>query len=256
MPKEKLVNTSVHSENALRLKTLLLDYHEHRELRAVHPLRERIRELSEWQAERLKRTHQDLYHHPKYHEGLDFLLRDLYAPKDFSQRDDDIERIFPVMVKLLPDSVLYTVANLVELNLLTQQLDLALAEQLFTRMNITQITEPAYAEAYYLCDNKALRLHQIQLIANIGNDLEQYVHSRFLAFTLRMTAGPAELAGLGELHNFLTRGFHAFRAMEQVEQLLEIIVSRETRILDRIYERAPAPFDLQAPDPVPVPAQA
>lgn len=243
MSKEKLLNTKVRSDNAERLRQLLLDYHNFR-YRDDTSLEAEMETLSHWQAERLKATHQDLYQNPRYHEGLEFLLKDLYAPKEFTQRDDDLERIFPVAVKLLPDNLIYTVGLLVELNLLTQQLDHKLADVLFNQLNVNEITEESYCEAYRLCNNKSLRVHQTQLIANIGNDLDVYVRSRLVRLTLKMTRSPAEMAGLGNLHSFLRRGFSAFHQMGGVDELLELIISRESAILDDIYNDKPSPLNL------------
>ncbi|UZE96770.1 FFLEELY motif protein [Alkalimarinus alittae] len=241
MSKEKLIHTKVKSDNAERLRQLLLDYHNFR-YRDDLSLDPYMAKLSQWQADRLKVTHQDLYQAPRYHEGLTFLLKDLYAPKEFTQRDDDLERIFPVAVKLLPDNLIYTIGLLVELNLLTQQLDMALADVLFNQLKVSDISEASYCEAYRLCNNKSQRLHQTQLIANIGNDLDVYVRSRLVRFTLKMTRSPAEMAGLGNLHSFLRRGFSAFQEMNGVDELLTVIISRESAILESIYNNENTPF--------------
>jgi hypothetical protein len=243
MSREKLIKTKVKSVNAERLQQLLLDYH-HFRYRPDKSLEAAMTALSNWQAVRLKKTHNDLYTTQRYHQGLEFLLKDLYAPKEFTRRDDDLERVFPTMVKLLPDNLLYTVSLLVELNLLTQQLDEQLAHALFVELNVDEISENSYCEAYRLCNNKALRAHQTQLIANIGNDLDVYVRSRLIRFTLKVTRSPAEMAGLGNLHSFLRRGFEAFHEMEGVDELLEIIVDRETNILNAIFDNNDMPLHI------------
>lgn len=245
MSKEKLLSTKVKTDNAERLKQLLLDYHNFR-YREDLSLEAPMAKLSQWQADRLKVTHQDLYQAPRYHEGLEFLLKDLYAPKEFTQRDDDLERIFPVAVKLLPDNLLYTISLLVELNLLTQQLDKTLADVLFNQLKVSEISEASYCEAYRLCDNKSQRQHQTQLIANIGNDLDVYVRSRLVRFTLKVTRSPAEVAGLGNLHSFLRRGFSAFQQMNGVDELLAIIIERESAILEAIYNNEDAPLRIES----------
>lgn len=244
MYKHKLLNTKTANATASRLQAVLLEYHELRVALKEHPLKARITELETWQSSRLKKTHADLHSQPSYKEGLNFLLEDLYSPKDFSQRDDDIDRIFPTMVKLLPETLLYTVTTLVELNLISQKLDLALTTTLFATMQVTDITEQSYAEAYQRCDNKSDRLHQIHLIANIGDDLDRYVHSRFLNFTLKMTKRPAEMAGVGALHDFLFRGFSAFKSMNRVDLLLDQIIQRETCLLEQIFEQKKSPLQL------------
>ena len=243
MYRERLINTKVKSGNAERLQQLLLDYHNFR-YRTDKSLETPMARLSSWQAERLKKTHQDLYTTQRYHQGLEFLLEDLYAPKEFTHRDDDLERVFPTMVKLLPDNLLYTVGLLVELNLLTQQLDEQLAHVLFNELKVDDISENNYCEGYRLCNNKAQRAHQTQLIANIGNDLDVYVRSRLVRFTLKVTRSPAEMAGLGNLHSFLRRGFEAFHEMKGVDELLEIIVDRETKILNAIYDNDKTPLNI------------
>ena len=245
MYRHKLLNSRVRTDNAKRLQQLLLDYHDFRNEQAERPALAAIGQLRAWQSDRLKATHGDLYNDPSYRDGLEFLLSDLYAPTQFTRRDDDIDRVFPVMVKLLPDSVLYTVAELVELNLLSQRLDRQLTEVWITLEQ--PLDETSYCEAFRVCGNRDDRLRQIQLVANIGNDLDRYVHSRTISFALGLTEGAADMAGLGELHRFLRRGFAAFREMESVDSLLDRIVERETRILDAIFEGQASPFQVATP---------
>ena len=111
MYRERLVATPTHSDSARRLQLLLLDYHDFRQYKATHSLLEHTFRIADWQAERLKATHADLYQHPGYHTGLEFLLTDLYAPAGMTQRDDNIDRVFPKMVKWLPDNLLDTFAG-------------------------------------------------------------------------------------------------------------------------------------------------
>ena len=242
MSKEKLLSIRPKTAHSRRLQQLLLDYHDYRLQRDAHPLSDFIDYLGDWQVTRLKRTHHDLYLTPQYHDALEFLLKDLYSPKEFTRRDTDLERIFPVMVKLVPDPALGTVANLIELNLLTQKLDEHMAGVLTGEMAVNEITEEAYAEAFRRCDNLTARQHQIFLIQSCGQELEKYVRSRFLSFSLGITEGPAEMAGLGQLHQFLSRGFRSFKAIGGVKPLLDKIMQRESQILDRIQNGFQQPF--------------
>ncbi|WP_020410708.1 FFLEELY motif protein [Hahella ganghwensis] len=245
MSKEKLLSVQPKTPHIRRLQQLLLEYHEYRQQRDHHPLGDFIDYLGDWQVTRLKRTHHDLYTTPQYHDALEFLLKDLYSPKEFARRDADLERIFPVMVKLVPDQALGTVANLIELNLLTQKLDEHMAVVLTEELKVEEITEESYAEAFRRCQNLAAREHQIHLIRSSGEALEKYVRSRFLNFSLAVTQGPAEMAGLGQLHQFLNRGLKAFKSIGGVKQLLTTIISRENEILQRIYTGYEEPFVFQ-----------
>ncbi|MCG8610554.1 MAG: hypothetical protein MI864_08460 [Pseudomonadales bacterium] len=257
MYKEKLLRTKVRTDNAKRLRETLINYCDFRQVNESDSKNRQLAILEQWQSQRLQETHADLHADPEYKEGLDFLLDELYAPKDFTQRDNDIDRIFPMMVRLLPDHLLYTVSLLVELNHLTQSLDYqlldylpALPEAPVDGLDISEyITEEQYAKAYRDCANHPERLHQIQLIANVGDDLNRYVRSKFLSFSLKVTKGAAEMAGVGALHQFLNRGFHAFQRMGDVEKMLAIIIERETHILDQIFQGNPTPFSLENMQP-------
>lgn len=245
MYRDRLIHTPVESDNARQLQNQLLAYHDFRHHKAQHPLAPLLADLGNWQAERLKRTHQDLYRQPDYHQGLNFLLTDLYSATDLSQRDDSIDRVFPKMVKWLPDHLLATFAGLVELNLTTQRLDLDLMETL-NGLNhpINELQEWQYCEAYRASRQLPLRQRQIRLIAEVGGQLDRYVRNRTLGWLLSMTRSAADMAGLADLHDFLHRGYSAFRAMDNVGALIDELVARETRVLERIIDHSPAPFDL------------
>jgi len=49
------------------------------------------------------------------------------------------------------------------------------------------------------------------------------------------------------LHDFLERGFDAFRTMKRADAFLATVVGRETALMEAIYGGATAPF----PDPLP-----
>ncbi len=203
---------------------------------------ERLRALQSWQSERLLETHADLAAHPRYAEGVTFFVRDLYAPRDFSARDADIEQALPYMRHLLPERVLETAAGAMDLYVLTRALDADMVTALFETLGVERIDAAAYAEAYRVCDAYEDRARQIELIAALASRLDRYVRSRLVLTTLRLARTPAHLAGLGALQDFLERGFGAFHRMGGSEAFVDTIVRREMRILDRIFERHPEPF--------------
>lgn len=245
MYRERLVNTDVRSESARRLQQLLLDYHDFRIHKTGHRLLGSTFTVADWQAERLKSTHQDLYQHPGYHTGLEFLLTDLYAPAGMTRRDDNIDRVFPKMVMWLPDHQLEMLAGLVELNLITQQLDLELAELLDERdIPASSVTGEHYCEVYRASQKLEQRRRQVILVADVGQQLDRYVRNRTLGWLLSMSRAPAEMADLSDLHNFLHRGYSAFRKMDNVDLLISRLVTREQQVMDNILDGHPEPFAL------------
>jgi hypothetical protein len=245
MYRERLVATPVTTPSARRLQQVLLAYHDFRQHKSGHSLLESTYALALWQADRLKATHQDLYTHPGYQTGLEFLLTDLYAPTSMSHRDNNIDRVFPKMVKWLPENQLDTFTGLMELNLLTQRLDLDLAEILAARGEpVKELTETVYCEALRASNRTADRSRQIALVAEVGRQLDRYVRNRTLGWLLSISRAPAEMADLTDLHSFLHRGYTAFRKMDNVESLIDRLVAREARVLDNILNQHPEPFKL------------
>lgn len=207
------------------------------------------RQLSQWQSHRLAGTHADLLESPRYRLAAEFFLSDLYAPKDFSRRDRDLERSYPMIITVLPGQAIYAVALAVELNVLSHEMDEKMLIVLCKELGVTeQITETVYAEAYRRCNNYDQRKRQIDLIRILGEDLDSVVTKPFIYAALKLARTPSQLAGFGELQDFLERGFRAFRHMEGATEFLEIIYSREMRILNRIYAHHPDPFELTIPD--------
>ncbi|HTN33166.1 MAG TPA: hypothetical protein VL091_04125 [Marinobacter sp.] len=245
MYRERLVSTQVSSDSARRLQQILLDYHDFRQHKLVHPLRDNSFHVSDWQATRLKSTHHDLYEHSGYHAGLEFLLTDLYAPTSMTRRDDNIDRVFPKMVKWLSGSQLNTLAGLVELNLMTQQLDLELTERFHEQGTDTaSLTTRHYCEAYRASALLSQRERQISLVAEVGQQLDHYVRNRTLGWLLTISRAPADMADLSDLHNFLHRGYTAFRNMDNVQRLIERLVAREKQVMENILSNHPDPFRL------------
>jgi hypothetical protein len=201
--------------------------------------------LREWQAARLARTHADLLASERYGQGASFFLSDLYGPKDFSERDDEIERILPMMIAVLPAAGVRTV----EVDALSEDLDAAVAQALREAGRIETIDETAYAQAYRACGHRQERERQIQLIGDTGRTLARLTRMPFVALALRLMHGPAHLAGLGELHAFLQRGFDAFLSMGEPEEFLETIRLRETAVMERLFAGDPEPFALPAQPP-------
>jgi hypothetical protein len=87
-------------------------------------------ELRRWQAARLERSFRGFLQDPKRAAAAHFFLTDVYGDRDFSRRDADIARVLPTMQRLLPSSLLATVADGIALGALTHALDLRMAEAL------------------------------------------------------------------------------------------------------------------------------
>lgn len=201
----------------------------------------RLGRLRNWQRQRLEKSFSHLHVQSRYTAAVDFFISDLYGEPDMAWRDRDIQRILPVLTRWLPASVLVTLAEALELDVISRRFDLAMARLL----PLGTINVRAYAEAYRQVDDSSGRKQQIALIANVGHALERIVRKPFVLGVLKFARGPARSAGLEQLQNFLERGFAAFRKLGPAEHFLRIIIETETGIMQRLLASHPDPFGFQ-----------
>jgi hypothetical protein len=201
--------------------------------------------LSRWQAARMSATYADLAVQPRYADAIEFFRTDIYGAADFSRRDADLARAAPVMARMLPDRVLATLAEAMELNALSQELDRRLLAGLSGSTMRFAVAD--YCRAYRATAARAERERQLRLICEFGAALDDYVKTPLLHAALVMMRQPARLAGLSVLQGFLERGFNAFRKMHGATEFMAAIEGRERGLMDAIFAGDEAPF----PGPLP-----
>ena len=117
------------------------------------------------------------------------------GPTDFTARDAEFERVVPLMARVLPDEVMRTIADLIELHSLTEGLD----QEMAAALNSADLDERSYRAAWLAVGRRADRERQLALLLAIGRALDRHTRSKLLATTLRVMRGPAQAAGLGRL---------------------------------------------------------
>lgn len=212
--------------------------------RAANPiLAGALDRLRTWQGARLRRTYADLAADPRYAPALRFFERDLYGSSDFSRRDAALMRVVPTMVRILPQEVVACVAQAVELNALSHELDLALLARLPRADAAFSVAD--YCRAYRRAGEFPGRRRQVELIGEVGAALDRYVHKRLVRASLVVMRKPAHVAGLGALQDFLERGVAAFHTMGGARTFLATIRERETALHEAIVGGSLHPI----PDP-------
>jgi hypothetical protein len=200
--------------------------------------------LARWQANRLGATYADLAADERYRDAVAFFRNDLYGA-DFAERDAELGRAVPMMARMLPESVLVAVANAIELNALSQELDRLLIAQLPRHDESFTVAE--YCGAYRAMGERAARERQIRLTGEVGSALDAFVQKPFVQTALMMMRHPARAAGFAVLQEFLERGYSAFRKMRGAASFLAMIGQRERALMEAIFAGEDAPFA----DPMP-----
>ena len=193
-----------------------------------------IHQLQHWQCERLLVTHDDLAQQKRYQKAMAFFVDELYGPKDFSQRDADLVRVIPKLAKVLPDKAMNAMDDALSLNALSFDLDMAMAQYLNAHFPDEPINRDNYALAYRHVSRIDDRTHQIDIISHLGDQLADVIKIRGIGMLISLSRRPAKLAGLLALHEFLERGFDAFKALGDVQSFIQPVLVREKAIMQTL----------------------
>jgi hypothetical protein len=202
-------------------------------------LQSRLAELQKWQSQRLMRSHDDLHRNPRYRLAVEFFFNELYGAGDPRARDRDLQKVQRVMEKLLPTEALRAMCLAIELEILSQELDAAVARAL----PAGAITVATYADAYRASGRRPDRERQIEMMDEIGRYLDRVVRKPIIRGLVRLARGPAHAAGFGLLQDFLERGLAAFETMRGADEFLAIIREREWRAMGRLFAGTANPFE-------------
>jgi hypothetical protein len=200
-------------------------------------------EVRRWQAKRLAASFEGFMQDPKRRPAAEFFLTDLYGDRDFSRRDADIARVAPMMLRLMPQSLVETLVDAIELGALSHAFDLRIAQALQRLAPQRKTLDDAlYARAYREVGLPRLRAHQIDLIVVAGYGLGLALRPRGVATLLALRRGPARAAGFGELQSFLERGFGAYAKLDDVADFIADIERSEREVMRRLFAEHPDPF--------------
>lgn len=202
-----------------------------------------LKPLQAWQARRLESSFALFLHDPACRPAARFFLTDVYGDHDFRQRDADIARVVPMMQRLLPATLLESLADAIALAALSHAFDLRMAaalQALAPRRPVLDVV--LYGQAYRSVGHPRLRAWQIALVEDVGQGLAAALRMPGVPALLRMSRLPARAAGLDALQSFLERGFSAFARLENVGAFLAAIRQQETQVLRRLLAGDADPF--------------
>lgn len=197
--------------------------------------------LQQWQRARIARSFEDLAQRPGYQPAVQFFLNELYGGLDFRQRDQDMGRVMPVMIRFLPDRTLGTMSEAFELQAISLEFDMAMAGVMDQRRR-DSLDMQTYCEVYRAANDQPGRQRQILLIREIGYELDKLVRWPLVNYLVRLLRGPAHAAGFGNLQEFLESGLEAFRALEDPAFFIETIYEREWNAMEKMFTGAARPF--------------
>ena len=191
--------------------------------------------FTRWQLDYMLPFFSDLLEPQGYAEAVDFVVSDLCGV-GISERDRDIERATPVIVRSLPGRSLETAAAAVELNAAALEINLGIWRALVGDGELPPIiTEPDYIAACRATSSFEECMGLVQLAVDLGDTLKSLVRIPLIGGLLRTMRAPAHAAGFGALQEFLETGFLTFRQISDINRFLDLLHRRMDQIFDHIY---------------------
>jgi hypothetical protein len=201
-----------------------------------------LEHLQAWQRSRLANSYDDLISQPRFSAAGDFFLDELYGGLHFRERDQEMERVLPVMVRMLRDDMLLVLAEAFELQAMSLEFDMQMTHAM-REAGWHSLDVERYGVIYRATGQSELRLRQIELIRRLGLALNELVHHRLVLFLIRTLRGPARAAGFGLLQDFLEQGLRAFQIMGDGTGFVETVWRREQEVSRRLFAGESRPFD-------------
>jgi hypothetical protein len=196
------------------------------------------RELQDFQVKQLKRNFSDLYTSQEYGQLCEFFAQDIYAPRDFEERNRSFEQISSYFRNTLGERLFHGLIRLLDLYEMSDAMDdlmVVTLEKMGVRKNITQ---EQYDEAYYRCNNYDERIEQLDLIVECFHFTHNLCQYRFIGMILKTARMTSHLfsSSKDSIVDMLERGYQALRPVKNIKPFTDTIYERELKRLNRIYD--------------------
>lgn len=191
--------------------------------------------FTRWQVEYMLPFFEGLLEPEGHAEAAEFIISDL-AGVGVSDRDRDIERATPIIVRTLPVHPLETAAAAVELNAAALEINLASWRALLVDGRLpVEITERAYCTACRAASSYEECAELVGLAVELGDTLKSLVRVPLIGALLRTMRMPAQAAGFGALHRFLETGYLTFHRIADIDGFLDQLGRRLSEVFRHVY---------------------
>jgi hypothetical protein len=195
------------------------------------------RALQTFQSARLSRTYTDLKEDPEYARIGVFFFDKLYAPEDFTFRDNSMRKLQKLLEGRIYRGMVSAMHRVIELHELTEKLDNLMVAQMLDRGIGTDLTVDQYKEVYRALDNYDERLFQIDLSLEVTRTFFGLSKKWIVAISLKTVRSAAHLIGVGRILDFIHEGYEGFRAIGDIDYFIDTVRERETAWHREIWGR-------------------
>jgi hypothetical protein len=193
------------------------------------------RALEAFQTQRLRRDFADLMVERQYRALGAFFFEELYAPRDFSDRNASARKLNDLL-RAAPGVRVAALDRVMRLMELTDELDMQLAALLLQDGYGAGFDELTYERAYREADAYAPREEQLRLIVATVQDAHELAQLPLMIWHMRQIQPLAGALGFTALARFLVKSLEAVKPVRDLERFTTTLWEREKRRLDRIYQ--------------------
>ena len=191
----------------------------------------------------------DLRDRPGYDDAINFVVADLTGP-GIADRDRELEKVVPVMTRLLPDKALRALALAMELNARVLAINLGIERELHELIVAGTVSERDYCLATRRVSTFEESQELVAMTRSAGESLEHIIRVPMIGVLLRSMRTPARLAGVADLQVFLEKGFRTVTAVDDVHEFLGIMEQRMTDVFRHVFEAPAASLSREAIQPI------
>lgn len=220
-----------------------LEFHHNPQLAA------RLSAIQNWQKKRMQHIHADIFAVPAHHLMTQYFLDQLYSGARFEVLAEQCERVLSaakVFEGLFPDSAVRTAMKATELAVLAIELDQQLAQlmdhDLLNDHQDAAINDKQVIQLYRLADQAGARFHQLDLLDELGLNLDKYVRSKIVQGVFKLSKGMSLRYQLHALYAFMDDGFAAMKPLKSAKVFFGEFTQTERDLIDEIYLGNPNPF--------------
>ncbi|MBF0232507.1 MAG: hypothetical protein HQK65_05640 [Desulfamplus sp.] len=196
------------------------------------------RALQQFQSNRLNSTYHDIKSDPQYDLMGDFFFNRLYAPDDFTFRDEGIKKLHKALDGKVYAGMVSAVSRVIELHELSDGLDNQMVHKMIDLGIGTDMTMKQYKQIYRSLDNYDQRLYQINLSTEVTQIFHRLSQKWIVALSLNTVKKAAYFFRIKPVVDFIYQGYTAFRQIKNIDYFIETIHDREIAWHNKIWNTA------------------
>ena len=194
----------------------------------------------------MQRTHATQFAEKHNVLMAEYFLNRLYGGPDFDALAGQIARLLKYAhkaEKIIPENAIKTGTSGVSLAILAVQLDEQVAIQLLQDYPENMpLNDEMMRLTYLKLDQGEARLQQLNMLDELGKNLDKYMRSFVVYTAFKMCKGAAQKYSFQIMYEFMQDGFLAMKPLKSAEKFVKQFTASEREIITKVHAGDLHPF--------------